>query len=112
MASKKEKLGLYDYWNSKGIVVHKRITRQMSNEMAVVLKDYTVDEVKEMIDTYATILEPGVPAHEKKYWWTHKWNFYEFLARGVKKFYGQDPENFRKNQKIDAPEAVVFTRKM
>jgi len=98
------------HWNSKKITVHKRINEDLNTVMNRTLRGFTVEEVKELIDFYATILELGVPEREQKYFWTYKWNLYEFLMRGIKKFDGQDPSNYLKKQTVQATEAVIFKR--
>lgn len=100
---------ILDYWNSKKIVVHKRLNQDMRNAIRRVLRDYTHEELYELIDFYQTILEPGVPTHQKKYFWSYKWGLYEFLMRGVKKFDGQTLENYRKEQSVSA-QSYVFKR--
>lgn len=107
----KKQQEIFDYWISKGITVHQRMTTPMKADIDWILKDYTVDEVKGFIDFYATILEVGVPEDDKKYFWTHKWTLGDFIRRGIKKFDGQSPSNYAKKQKVKAPDAVIFTRK-
>ncbi len=111
MATKTQKQEVFDHWNSKKIIVHKRISHDIDKELNKALKDFPTEELKELIDFYATILEPGVSDHEKKYFWSHKWNLYEFLARGIKKFDGQDVSNYLRKQQVEGPEAVIFKRK-
>lgn len=110
MATMDEKIEVLRYWNSKKIIVHKKLNHDLDLEIARILKYYNVEEIKEYIDFYATILEPGTPEPQKKYFWTYKWNLYEFLKRGVKKFDGQDTSNYLKKQTIASGSAVVFKR--
>lgn len=109
MASQRQKEEVLEHWNSKKIIVHKRLNHDMSTEIARTLKYYTMEEVKEFIDLYATILEPGVPEAKQKYWWTYKWNLYEFLKRGIKKFDGHEASDYQKTHTVEA-EALVFKR--
>ncbi len=102
---------VFEYWNSKKIAVHRKMNHDVELELQKALKVYEVDEMKELIDLYATIFEPGVPEKDKKYFWTHKWNLYEFLLRGVRKFDGQSADSYLKRQKVEGPEAVIFKRK-
>lgn len=106
--SKREVL---DYWNSKKITQHKRLTTDLERGIVIALRKYSFEELKELIDFYATILEPGLSESEKKYFWTYKWNLWEFLQRGTKKFDGQDVSNYLRKQKVEGPEAVIFKRK-
>lgn len=107
-----QKKALFDYWNEQKIVVHKRMTSEIATELGRALKNYSFEELKAAIDFYTTILEPGKKEDEKDYFWSYKWNLYEFLRRGVKKFDGQDTNNYRRKQKVDAPQAVVFKRRV
>lgn len=110
MATSDEKLEVLRYWNSKKIIVHRKLNHDIDTEISRTLRYYTVEEVKGFIDFYATILEPEIPEPQKKYFWTYKWNLYEFLKRGVKKFDGQDPSNYLKKQTVSTGSAVVFKR--
>lgn len=111
MATKAEVTIVFEHWLSKDIVAHKRLTQDMNLAIRKLLKDYTVDEVKETIDVYAVVLEPGVAEEDKKYWWSFKWNLLDFMSRGFKKFFEQEPSNFKKKQQIKTPESVTFKRK-
>jgi len=106
-----EKMAVMTYWNSKKITIHRKITPFLDQAITRTLGYYSLKELQDLIDFYATILEPGVPERDKKYFWTYKWNLWEFLQRGVKKFDGQEPSNYLRRQNLDTPEAVVFTRK-
>lgn len=101
---------IFEYWKSKNIVSHVRLTSDMKKEMDYVLKDYPVEEICGYIDFYAEILEPGVDDNDKKYFWTYKWTIGEFLRRGIKKFDGQVTSNYLRKQKVAAPQAVIFKR--
>lgn len=118
MAEKKKRVTLkskrqeiLEYWNSQGIIVHRRMNHELELEIARMLKYYSADELKASILLYATILEAGTPEDEKKYFWTYKWNLYEFLKRGVKKFEGREASDYLKKQKTATPEAVIIKRK-
>jgi len=111
MATQEHKDTVLKHWNSKKIIVHRRINQDIDTALNRTLKFYPVEEVMEMIDFYSTILEVGVPEDKQKYFWTHKWNLYEFLMRGVKKFDGHEPSNYLKKQTVQNTEALVFKRK-
>ncbi len=66
-----------------------------------------LDEVKKCIDTYATILL------DDNYYWTYKWNLYEFLSRknAISTFVGKEPKNYVRSQNIASPETVLLKRK-
>lgn len=113
--TKQIKIEIYEYWQSKKIVVHKRMTSDIEDGIVLALKKYEVDEIKSTMDFYAKILEPGVDEDNKKYYWSYKWNLLEFLQRGIKKFYDKDVESdskiYLKKQTMDGPEAIIFKRK-
>lgn len=73
-------LYIYDYWNSKGIIRHRKLTNRMKTKIQSTLKDYSLDEIKEIIDNYAEILL------NDKYWFNYKWTLEDFLQRGMAKF--------------------------
>lgn len=106
----KQKNEILDYWNSKKITVHRKLPPAVSTELNMLGKYYDMQDMKEFIDFYATILEIGVPEHQQIYFWTYKWNLYEFLKRGIKKFDGQEVDNYKKKQTINTGEAIIFTR--
>ena len=70
---------LFDYWNSKGIIIHRKLTDTQRRHINAKLKDYTADEIREAIDNYATIL------NNDEYTLTHRWKLEEFLTRGFEK---------------------------
>lgn len=108
MASVTQRQEVFDYWNSKNITKHRTLVPAVAKELDKAVRDYGVEYIKEMIDFYATILEPGVPEYQKKYFWTYKWNLFEFLKRGLIKFDGQDLENYKKKHIINSGEAIVL----
>lgn len=111
MATTQEKEEVFNHWNTKNIVQHRRMNADINKALVRTLQYYPVAEVKDLIDFYATILEPGVPELQKVYFWSYKWNLYEFLMRGIKKFDGQETTNYLKN-KTPQVEAIVFSHKV
>lgn len=90
-------LEILAHWNSKKIVVHKETPELLRNIVKYIRKrDYTLGQVKDAIDNYATILAGS------EYFWTKKWNLSDFLSRGVERFQSEkDPfESFRINKKF------------
>ena len=72
---------IFDRWNEKKIVVHKKLTDKIKRKINGLLDDgYTEEEILAAIDNYAIVLKGS------QYNWTHKWCLEDFLARGVKKF--------------------------
>lgn len=102
---------IFNYWVSKNIVVHQRLTPFMKTDINWAMKTFGFEEVLQAIDFYAEILEVGTPEDQKKYFWTYKWGLCEFLRRGVKKFDGQSTSNYLRKQKVAAPQAIIFKRK-
>ncbi len=43
---------IFDYWNSKDIINHKKLNQKMKEEIKKALHDYSVDEIKIAIDHY------------------------------------------------------------
>ena len=81
---------IFDWWNSKGIVLHRSIDRHEKHINAS-LKLYSMIEIKEAIDNYSDIL--GSYDH----YWTYRWSLKDFLIRGLDRFITEnDPfRNFR-----------------
>lgn len=101
---------IFEYWNDKKIIMHRKLTKDMQRAVLRALQDYEVEEIKAFIDFYATILEASVPDEQRKYFWTYKWGLCEFMSRGLKKFDGQGLENYQRKQKVEAPEAIIMKR--
>ncbi|MCZ6703427.1 MAG: hypothetical protein O6940_10355 [Ignavibacteria bacterium] len=73
---------VYKHWNSKEIIIHKKLTAKMKHDIISICKTYdtTTEELISTIDTYALIvLDP-------KYYFNYKWTLLEFLKRGFEKF--------------------------
>lgn len=64
---------IYEHWNSKGIIKHRKMTAQMRSHINARLREYSLEELKKAIDNYATVLS------DDKYYWTHKWTLHEFM---------------------------------
>lgn len=77
-------------WNEQGIVTHKTISNDAQKELdKLVAKKYPLEDLLKAIKLYGTIL------NGKEYFWTYKWNLYEFLKRGLMKFEGKTPDDYR-----------------
>ena len=76
--TKKEKSNdvenIFNYWNSKGIIKHKKITQEIKREATKVLKEYSAEEVKQAIDLYSEILK-------SEFYFSYKWSLSDFLKR-------------------------------
>jgi predicted transcriptional regulator len=67
--------GIFDFWNSKGVIVHKNIKPFHKHINAKLEDGYSEYEIKEAIENYKAILFGG------QYFWTHKYGLKEFLTR-------------------------------
>lgn len=81
---KNDKNYIYEFWNDKGIVVHRKLTKKMETKIASTLKDYSLEEIKQAIANYAEVVLSD------KYYFSHKWSLDEFLQRGFSKFENRD----------------------
>ena len=75
---------VFEHWNSKSIIRHRRLTDKFRRSIKAALKSYTLDEIKTAIDNYERV--PSGP----EFYWTHKWTLKEFLDRGLEKFLDWD----------------------
>ena len=67
---------IYEHWNSKGIIKHRKMNAQMKSHINARLKEYSFEELKKAIDNYATVL------NDDKYYWTHRWTLNDFMKPG------------------------------
>jgi hypothetical protein len=65
---------IFEYWNSKGIIKHKKLTDAMKKHINARLKDYSEDEVKEAINNYVTIV------NSEEYFLNYKWTLKDFMT--------------------------------
>ena len=87
---------LFDYWNEKEIVKHRKSNQAMESHINARLQEYSVDELKKAIDNYSLVLQSD------DYFWTHKWTLREFMKpANVTRFVDEaDPlNNFKSNKK-------------
>ena len=75
---------IIDYWNTKGIKAleerESKIKKKTESKIKTWLKDYSLDEIREAIDNYIEILK------SEDYYFSHKWQLWEFLDRGLVNF--------------------------
>jgi len=82
-----------EYWNEQNIVVHRSLPIDAERELDRLLaQQYPLQGLLESIKLYATIL------NGEEYFWNYKWNLYEFLKRGLKKFEGKAPQDYLKSK--------------
>ncbi len=79
---------LVQYWNDKGIKRKRKIAPALSKVIQTRLKTYTMEEIKEAIDNYDTILKNDTCLY------THKFEFTAFMkqANGMEKFLDETVE--------------------
>lgn len=65
---------IFEYWNSKGIIKHKELKEDTKKAIKKAIKNYSIDEIKQAIDTYSEILK-------SEYYFNYKWNLKDFLNR-------------------------------
>lgn len=84
---------IFQRWNSKGIIQHRKLTDKIKRAINGALKDYSEEEICQAIDNYAVILA------DDRYYWSYKWGLKEFLQRGLDKFLDFDvaAQNYRKD---------------
>ena len=88
-------LSVYEYWNSKGIIVHRELTRTIEGAINTKLNKYSLEEILKAIDNYDYILKSD--NHFLKY----KWKLNEFLQRSFERFvdYKIADSSYRKDKK-------------
>lgn len=87
---------VFNFWNLKKTITHRKLTTEIEKEITKALENYSLDEIKTAIDTYATVLEKDVDEKDKIYFWSYSWTLSEFLKRGMKQFYGKKPADYKK----------------
>ena len=86
---------VFNYWNSKKIIVHRSLDKATKSKINKKLKDYSLDEIKDAIHNYWVILTG------EEYFFKYKWTLKEFLQRGFEKFKDSEvaDQNYRKDRK-------------
>jgi predicted phage replisome organizer len=72
----------FNFWNEKEIIKHSNdfYKRNIKKKHKTIIDEYGKDIVLKAIDNYNIILKAN------EYYWNHKWNFFDFIARGIDKF--------------------------
>jgi hypothetical protein len=94
----KDREEVFIFWNSQNVSKKRTLTPEIQKEISRSFETYSLQELKTMIETYATVLEKGIDPASKKYFWSHSWNLYEFLKRGLKQFDGKTPSDYLKKK--------------
>lgn len=68
-------LEIFDYWNSKDIIKHKELTDVIDKAITKALKTYSVEQIKEYIDRYNTVIK------DNNYYFDTKWSLDLFITQ-------------------------------
>lgn len=74
---------IFEHYNSKNIIKHKKLTEEMKKDINKALKEHTEEEIKKAIDRYAEAY------HDSSYeYCKYLWSIHEFMTRkeGYKRF--------------------------
>jgi len=94
------KENILEHWNMHGIIVHRELSKDARTELGKLERSgYPEEDLKRYITLYATILKGD------EFFWSYKWNLYEFLKRGLKKFEGKTVDDYRSETKKQ-PEVI------
>lgn len=66
---------IFEYWNEKNIIPHRKLTEDISKAIEKALKTYKEEEIKTCIDRYSKVIG------DKDYFWHYKWTLKDFLTR-------------------------------
>ena len=98
---------IFDHWNSKKIIVHKKLTDEFKKDIDKALKQSSPEEIIKVIDHYAEAFND--PAYE---YCKYKWGIHEFLTRkeGYKRFLDDGAKwlnylRFKNSQRQDKPKS-------
>lgn len=67
---------IFDYWISKNIKKHRKLTNDMKKAIDKTLKEYSKDEILEAINNYSTMYKD-----QDYQWCSYQWGLNEFLIR-------------------------------
>jgi|GEM_PF-4766975 len=65
---------IYNHWNSKGIIVHKEMTKEIRLVISKALKKYSHDSIFKAIDRYSEVFN-------SKFFFDYKWSLSDLLSR-------------------------------
>ena len=65
---------VFDHWNSKNIMVHRKKPSMLSVILKRILDKYSLDDILMAIDNYAEV-------YHSNYWFNYKWNIETFLQK-------------------------------
>lgn len=90
---KEKENNIYSHWNSKEIIVHKSLTKDIDKAIEKALKKYSEEEIVQAIDIYAEILQSD-------FYFNYKWSLADFLNRknGIDTFMEEGSNKANYNQ--------------
>lgn len=73
---------IFNYYNSKNIIIHRELTDEIQKSIAKALKKYSVEQLKTYIDRYAKVIK------DNRYFFDYKWSLKDLLDRkgGISSF--------------------------
>jgi len=73
--SDKLSLEILEYWNSKGIIVHRNYTKKTPLILTRITKEFSKEEIFQSIDNYSRVY------HDDEYYFNYKWDLETFLQK-------------------------------
>ena len=66
---------ILEYWNSKGIIVHRNYTKKTPLILARITKEFSKEEIFRSIDNYSVVYR------DEEYYFNYKWDLETFLQK-------------------------------
>ena len=66
---------IFEYWNTKGLVKHKKINKNIQEAISKALKEYDIDDILDAIDNYEEVV------HDQTYFFDTIWPLDKFLKQ-------------------------------
>ena len=64
---------IFEHWNSKNIIKHRKVNKTMESHINARLEEYSLEELLKAIDNYKEVLS------NDRYYWTYKWTLQDFM---------------------------------
>ncbi len=90
---------IFNFWNYKKIINHRKFDDKDKTAVSKILTEYTIPEVFESIGRYGRVI-----ANKTDYYFTHRWTFRDFMARGFKRFLDTPTTGFLKSAGFGKPQ--------
>ncbi len=105
----KEEQEIFKFWNEQNIIVHEKITAEITSSIDKALKTYSIDEIKNAIQNYKEIL-----SNQDKYYFSYTWSLQEFCSRknAIVKFVNLDiaRKNYLKKTNSQSKQPTILKR--